>query len=210
MLPNRQSCTRDIGVHYQQASCASNHSAQAAGPWKVTEHRSHEDVHVPLTTPGFLVMRCILSDDGLIQNYMAEDFGRLRRLCALPLDDNVAVALVQSSSASVRMTLKPNLIPVAAPPFSPAGLDPAVDEQVGSRKQTKLTANDAVFIYQQKHHKTVRMASQLGKVYNVTAKAVRDIWRQRTWGEATRDYLNSGDAAITQNGSLAPPPSPLS
>jgi len=212
-----------------QANCASSHAAQAAGPWQSMVHGSHADAHAPLVTPPSpsLAMGGTLSDDKMVarliteceQNYTAEDsgFGRLRWLYGSPLHVDVAIALGPSSPGRRTTNQNPNLIPVAVPPLPLAGLALAVgndeimwpaEKQVVGRKRTKLAGKDAVIIYQQKRTKTVHTAVKLGEEYNITAKTVRDIWRQRTWGEATRDYSTNGDAAITQV-CLSSLPSPL-
>ena len=54
-----------------------------------------------------------------------------------------------------------------------------------------LTENDAVEIYRAKQTKTRNDAARLGEKFGVTAKAVRDVWRRRTWTHATRHLWSS-------------------
>jgi len=49
----------------------------------------------------------------------------------------------------------------------------------------KLTALDAIAIFQHKLNKTPGRAAQVGLLYKVSAKTVRDIWTQKTWQWAT-------------------------
>jgi hypothetical protein len=49
----------------------------------------------------------------------------------------------------------------------------------------KLTALEAIAIYQCKFNKTPGRAAETSRLYKVSAKTVRDIWTQKTWGSAT-------------------------
>jgi len=142
-------------------------------------------------------------------NHMADDFGQLYT----PLD----VAFARSPRSRASTTTNPNYIGALS---ALASLAPTVNDdeiagqavaQVVRRNRIRLTARDAVLIYQQKYHKTARMVVQLGNEYNVAAKTVRDIWRQRTWRHSTREYSSNGTTAIA-NGDTAiedlTPPSP--
>jgi hypothetical protein len=51
---------------------------------------------------------------------------------------------------------------------------------------TKLTPGQAVHIFKLGKTKTHRTAGMLAVEYGVTAKAIRDIWRSRSWVRATR------------------------
>lgn len=205
------------GAPFMQAIFTCSHADQAAGPWQSIVHG-----YAPLVTPSpSIVMRSTLSNDTMVarliaeseRNYTVEDSGFYG-----PSLHN-AVALGPSSSGRRTTYQDPNLTPVTVPPLPLASLGLAVDddeivwpaaEQVVGRKRTKLAGKDAIFIYQQKHNKTAHTAAELGEKYNITAKTVRDIWRHRTWGEATRhcDYSSNGDAAINQV-CLSPLPPPL-
>ena len=56
----------------------------------------------------------------------------------------------------------------------------------GAGTRMILTAEDARTIYQVKRRgKGHHDAASLGKRYSITAKAVRDVWRHRTWAYAT-------------------------
>ena len=55
----------------------------------------------------------------------------------------------------------------------------------------KLTALDAIAIYQCKFNKTPGRAAQTSHLYNVSAKTVRDIWTQKTWRSATCPISNT-------------------
>ena len=48
-----------------------------------------------------------------------------------------------------------------------------------------ITASDAVKIYKAKLRKTRHDAARLAAKFGVTAKAIRDIWRRRTWKRTT-------------------------
>ena len=48
-----------------------------------------------------------------------------------------------------------------------------------------ITPADAVRIYSAKLRKTRHDASRLAAKFGVTAKAIRDIWRRRTWKRTT-------------------------
>ena len=225
LLPNHKSYSCDVAAHYTQASCSSFHSSQAAGLRKSTVRGLHSVAHAPLVAPPNTFL-ATMSDDEMVarlierqQHHMAEEFMQLRSLYGPPMHDDVAFAVGSPSrtATATNANLIPN--PIAALPL--AGLASAADDDEVAglagehdvpRKRNRLTADDAIFIYQQKRKKTARMASQLGEEYNVTAKTVRDIWRQRTWSEATRIYSNTGNDGIARaldESCLAPSPSPV-
>ena len=57
-------------------------------------------------------------------------------------------------------------------------------------KTTTLTAHDAIDIYLAKALRSARDSSTsvLSKRYNITMKAVRDVWNLRTWAWATMPF----------------------
>jgi hypothetical protein len=59
---------------------------------------------------------------------------------------------------------------------------------VDSHRKSQVVLNDAIAveIYTAKHGKSRHDAQRLAKRFGVTAKAIRDIWRRRTWTRATR------------------------
>ena len=62
-------------------------------------------------------------------------------------------------------------------------------------KTTTLTAHDAIDIYLAKASRSARdsLTSVLSKRYNITMKAVRDVWNLRTWVWATMPYWTRSD-----------------
>ena len=52
---------------------------------------------------------------------------------------------------------------------------------------SKLTKNNVVHIFQLRLAKTPSTAGTLAEQYGVTAKAIRDIWKGRTWRRFTID-----------------------
>jgi len=53
--------------------------------------------------------------------------------------------------------------------------------------RVKLRPDQAIYIFQQRSTKTSRTAALLSAKFGITPKAIRDIWRQRSWGDETRD-----------------------
>ena len=64
-------------------------------------------------------------------------------------------------------------------------------------KTTTLTAHDAIDIYLAKASRSARdsLTSVLSKRYNITMKAVRDVWNLRTWKWTTMPYWTRSDLA---------------
>ena len=62
-------------------------------------------------------------------------------------------------------------------------------------KTTTLTAHDAIDIYLAKALRSARDSSTsvLSKRYNITMKAVRDVWNLRTWAWATMPFWTRSD-----------------
>jgi len=222
LMPIHNIYTYDAEVHYTQTSGASFHASPAESPWRPITRGFNDAAHAPLAAPpnAFPTMNGPLSDDEIFArpiecdwNHMEEDFRHLRWLYAPPLDDAVAFALdPPTTNPNIWATKAQPSLPLAsvAPTLDANGITGQVVEQVVRRNRTRLTAYDAIFIYQQKSHKKARMAAKLGEEYNVTAKTVRDIWRQRTWRDATRELSSNGNTAIANGDtaieSLAPPP----
>ena len=63
--------------------------------------------------------------------------------------------------------------------------------------KTTLTAHDAIDIYLAKALRSARDSSTsvLSKRYNITMKAVRDVWNLRTWAWTTMPYWTRSDLA---------------
>ena len=63
--------------------------------------------------------------------------------------------------------------------------------------KTTLTAHDAIDIYLAKASCSARdgSTSVLSKRYNITMKAVRDVWNLRTWAWTTMPYWTRSDLA---------------
>jgi len=72
-----------------------------------------------------------------------------------------------------------------------------VDADDRAAKTTTLTAHDAIDIYLAKASRSARDSSTsvLSKRYNITMKAVRDVWNLRTWAWATMPYWMRSDLA---------------
>ena len=72
-----------------------------------------------------------------------------------------------------------------------------VDADDRAAKTTTLTAHDAIDIYLAKASRSARdsLTSVLSKRYNITMKAVRDVWNLRTWAWATMPYWMRSDLA---------------
>jgi len=161
-----------VALHYSQAGAASYDAAQAAVGLQPAASGSHAAALMvkPLSCP----LPC-----GSPNPYIGT--------CST-MPDEAMVALIHVAEQSMRLNNDGNNTEIAGP---------AAEQIVhGERLGTKLMADDAVFIYQQKRVKTSRMAEQLGREYNITAKAVRDIWRRRTWRKATREHCSDGDDDI--------------
>jgi len=52
--------------------------------------------------------------------------------------------------------------------------------------RVKLRPDQAIYIFQQRSTKTSRTAALLSTRFGITPKAIRDIWRQRSWADETR------------------------
>jgi len=52
--------------------------------------------------------------------------------------------------------------------------------------RVKLRPDQAIYIFQQQSTKTSRTAALLSARFGITPKAIRDIWRQRSWADETR------------------------
>ena len=72
-----------------------------------------------------------------------------------------------------------------------------VDADDRAAKTTTLTAHDAIDIYLAKASRSARDSSTsvLSKRYNITMKAVRDVWNLRTWAWTTMPYWTRIDLA---------------
>ena len=70
-----------------------------------------------------------------------------------------------------------------------------VDADDRAAKTTTLTAHDAIDIYLAKASRSARdsLTSVLSKRYNITMKAVRDVWNLRTWAWATMPFWTRSD-----------------
>ena len=70
-----------------------------------------------------------------------------------------------------------------------------VDADDRAAKTTTLTAHDAIDIYLAKASRSARdsLTSVLSKRYNITMKAVRDVWNLRTWVWATVPFWTRSD-----------------
>mmetsp|Transcript_16792 Transcript_16792/g.45757 ORF Transcript_16792/g.45757 Transcript_16792/m.45757 type:complete len:149 (+) Transcript_16792:79-525(+) len=67
----------------------------------------------------------------------------------------------------------------------------------GYKTKAKLTEMQALEIYAYGMHKTgSRSSSMIAKMYNITDRAVRDIWNGRTWYEETSTLLSPAEAAL--------------
>ena len=59
--------------------------------------------------------------------------------------------------------------------------------------RVKLRPEQAIYIFQQRSIKTSRTAALLSAKFGITSKAIRDIWKQRSWADETRgleDHLD--------------------
>jgi hypothetical protein len=82
-------------------------------------------------------------------------------------------------------------------PRSSARIMSASDASSAACRASTLTAEDARTIYQvKKKGKSHRDAASLGKHYRITAKAVRDVWRHRTWSYATMCFWMPAEVNI--------------
>lgn len=55
----------------------------------------------------------------------------------------------------------------------------------------RLTADQAIHIFQLKTTKTPRTAALLAAKYGISPKAIRDIWTRKSWAETTRPYWST-------------------
>ena len=68
---------------------------------------------------------------------------------------------------------------------------PEVPDVVPER--TRLNADQAICIFNQRGTKTSRTAAQLSAEYGVSPKAIRDIWTRKSWAHDTRPHWTSLD-----------------
>jgi len=87
------------------------------------------------------------------------------------------------------------------------GASIAEDQSVIMKQQNTshvvLTPATAVQIYRAKQGKTRQDAARLGARFGVSAKAVRDIWRRRTWPRATKHLWTDKHSCPARPESLA-------
>jgi len=57
-----------------------------------------------------------------------------------------------------------------------------------ARRGRVLTPTDVAMIYQIRMHKTCKTAAFVAAKYNITPKAVRDIWTRKTWVHITEHF----------------------
>jgi len=76
--------------------------------------------------------------------------------------------------------------PVVYPASEPGA--EAVPDRAFDR--ARLTPDQAIDIFKMKRTKTARTASLLATKYGVTPKAIRDIWRRKSWSQETRPHWN--------------------
>ena len=54
--------------------------------------------------------------------------------------------------------------------------------------RTRLTVDQAIFIFCQRSSKTVGTAALLAAKYGISPKAIRDIWTLKSWAAQTKPY----------------------
>jgi hypothetical protein len=67
------------------------------------------------------------------------------------------------------------------------------NDMAQSRKRSELTPEDAIYIWHCRKTKDKLTASKIAMKYNLTPKAVRDIWLMRTWKVVTKPYWDPAD-----------------
>jgi len=79
------------------------------------------------------------------------------------------------------------------PPAGPATFpEPAVTVAASASghpsDRTRLTSEQAIHIYNLGRTKTAGTAALLANRYNISAKAIRDIWTRKSWAQDTRPH----------------------
>ena len=64
----------------------------------------------------------------------------------------------------------------------------AADVVITVRPRTYLDASEAAIIFRSKHGVHAQSTKDLAQQYNLSTKAVRDIWNMRTWVKVTAPY----------------------
>jgi hypothetical protein len=64
----------------------------------------------------------------------------------------------------------------------------AADDVITVRLRTYLDASEAAIIFRSKHGVHAQSTKDLAQQYNLSTKAVRDIWNMRTWVKVTAPY----------------------
>jgi len=62
-----------------------------------------------------------------------------------------------------------------------------------ARERTRLTADQAISIFNQRRTKTSRTAALLAAKYSISSKAIRDIWTLKSWATETRPHWSNFD-----------------
>jgi len=62
-----------------------------------------------------------------------------------------------------------------------------------TRERARLTADQAIVIFNQKRTKTSRTAARLAAEFGISSKAIRDIWTLKSWASETRPHWGNFD-----------------
>jgi len=74
-------------------------------------------------------------------------------------------------------------------------LEPVLPEarERAIEKRARLTADQAILIFNQRRTKTSRTAALLAEEYGISSKAIRDIWTLKSWAAETRPHWSKID-----------------
>jgi len=105
------------------------------------------------------------------------------------------VGLLQCSSLIPALRFSTQLVGQEIVQPAAVALDTDVQTPQAGLVRTRLTADQAIFIFCKRRSKTVRTAALLAAEYGITPKAVRDIWTLKSWATQTKPYWSLIDEA---------------
>ena len=115
------------------------------------------------------------------RDFRCVGFGRhSANLAARPFEEPCGT---QASKLDEHMLGRAPSLPTPLPEPLPEPAAAAVTDE-----RIKLNPNKAIQIFNLKRTKTASTASMLAIQYNTSAKAIRDIWTQKSWAQHTRPY----------------------
>ena len=82
----------------------------------------------------------------------------------------------------------PERAPILPPPLPELLAEPQPAAAAATDERIKLNPNQAIQIFNLRKTKTAGTATMLAIQYNMSAKAIRDIWTRKSWAQDTRPY----------------------